>query len=210
MKTKNIFLALIATALSSAMISCDDFLDREPTSELAPETFFTDVSHLQAYADKYYSSILPGNSGNSYGFYANDKGTDNQISQSAPSYFCTGEWRVPNSSGDWSFTNIYHLNFFFANVLPRFGEDLNGSGNTISGDLKSIRHYIGELYTLRALEYFKRYQAFGDYPIVTDPLTDNMEILTDAAKRSPRNEVARFILSDLDKAAILMDGTYQS
>ena len=206
MKTKNIFLALIATALSSAMISCDDFLDREPTSELAPETFFTDVSHLQAYADKYYSSILPGNSGNSYGFYANDKGTDNQISQSAPSYFCTGEWRVPNSSGDWSFTNIYHLNFFFANVLPRFGEDLNGSGNTISGDLKSIRHYIGELYTLRALEYFKRYQAFGDYPIVTDPLTDNMEILTDAAKRSPRNEVARFILSDLDKAAILMDG----
>ena len=55
MKTKNIFLALIATALSSAMISCDDFLDREPTSELAPETFFTDVSHLQAYADKYYS-----------------------------------------------------------------------------------------------------------------------------------------------------------
>lgn len=70
MKTKNIFLALIATALSSAMISCDDFLDREPTSELAPETFFTDVSHLQAYADKYYSSILPGNSGNSYGFYA--------------------------------------------------------------------------------------------------------------------------------------------
>ena len=72
--------------------------------------------------------------------------------------------------------------------------------------MKSIRHYIGELYTLRALEYFKRYQAFGDYPIVTDPLTDNMEILTDAAKRSPRNEVARFILSDLDKAAILMDG----
>ena len=49
-----------------------------------------------------------------------------------------------------------------------------------------------------------RYQAFGDYPIVTDPLTDNMEILTDAAKRSPRNEVARFILSDLDKAAILI------
>lgn len=104
------------------------------------------------------------------------------------------------------FYQYLSLNFFFANVLPRFGEDLNGSGNTISGDLKSIRHYIGELYTLRALEYFKRYQAFGDYPIVTDPLTDNMEILTDAAKRSPRNEVARFILSDLDKAAILMDG----
>ena len=88
------------------------------------------------------------------------------------------------------------MNFFFASVLPRFGEDLNGADNTISGELSSIRHYIGEMYTLRALEYFKRYQSFGDYPIITEPLTDNMEILTGAAKRSPRNEVARFILSD--------------
>ena len=31
-----------------------------------------------------------------------------------------------------------------------------------------------------------------------------MEILTEASKRSPRNEVARFILSELDKAAELM------
>lgn len=113
MKTRNIFLALIATALSGVMVSCDDFLDREPTSQLAPETFFTDASHLQAYADKYYSSVLPGNSGNSYGIYANDQGTDNQIAANAPSYFCTGEWKVPNASGDWSFTTIYHLNFFF-------------------------------------------------------------------------------------------------
>ncbi len=33
-----------------------------------------------------------------------------------------------------------------------------------------------------------------------------MEATTEASKRSPRNEVARFILSDLDKAATLMDG----
>lgn len=90
--------------------------------------------------------------------------------------------------------------------MPKFGEDLSGSQNTISGDLQTIRHYIGEMYFLRAYEYFKRYQAFGDYPIITEPLADDMEILTEAAKRSPRNEVARFILSDLDKAVTLMDG----
>ena len=33
-----------------------------------------------------------------------------------------------------------------------------------------------------------------------------MEATTEASKRSPRNEVARFILSDPDKAATLMDG----
>ena len=98
------------------------------------------------------------------------------------------------------------MNFFFSQVLPRFGEDLNGSQNTISGDLASIKHYIGEMYTLRALEYFKRYQYFGDFPIITEPLTDNEAALIEASKRMPRNEVARFILSDLDRAATLMDG----
>lgn len=60
------------------------------------------------------------------------------------------------------------------------------------------------MHFLRALEYFNRYRKFGDYPIITEPLKDDMEILTEASKRSPRNEVARFILSELDKAAELM------
>ena len=161
---------------------------------------------MQAYADKLYPSILPASSGtsNSYGVYSYDNGTDNQIGQTPPSHFSEGEWRVPQNSGDWSFSNLYHLNFFFANVQPKYGEDLNGSQNTIEGNLADIKHYIGEMHFLRALEYFNRYRKFGDYPIITEPLKDDMEILTEASKRSPRNEVARFILSELDKAAELM------
>lgn len=201
-----IMIGLAALMMGGSLISCDDFLDREPTSQLASDSYFTDASQLQSYVDNLYTSVLPSNSTNSYGFYSQDQGTDNQVAPNAPGRFCEGEWKVPNNSGNWSFTNIYHLNFFFANVLPKFGDDLAGTKNTISGDLKSIRHYIGEMYFLRALEYFKRYKEFGDFPIITEPLSDNMEILTEAAKRSPRNEVARFILSDLDKAAQLMDG----
>jgi len=149
---------------------------------------------------------LPASSGtsNSYGVYSYDNGTDNQIGQTPPSHFSEGEWRVPQNSGDWSFSNLYHLNFFFANVQPKYGEDLNGSQNTIEGNLTDTKHYIGEMHFLRALEYFNRYRKFGDYPIITEPLKDDMEILTEASKRSPRNEVARFILSELDKAAELM------
>ena len=171
-----------------------------------PEGYFKNASQLQAYADKLYPSILPASSGtsNSYGVYSYDNGTDNQIGQTPPSHFSEGEWRVPQNSGDWSFSNLYHLNFFFANVQPKYGEDLNGSQNTIEGNLADIKHYIGEMHFLRALEYFNRYRKFGDYPIITEPLKDDMEILTEASKRSPRNEVARFILSELDKAAELM------
>lgn len=195
---------IIIAFLLGVLTACNDFLDREPLAQLAPETYFTEASHLQAYTDKLYPQILPGSAGNSYGFFANDKGTDNQIGETAPSSFVKGEWRVPNNSGNWSFTNIYHLNFFFFNVLPKYGDDIAGSKNIIKGDLSTIKHYIGEMYFLRAIEYFYRYRKMGDYPIITEPLADDMEILTNASKRDPRNEVARFILSDLDKAIELM------
>ncbi|MDR1004375.1 MAG: RagB/SusD family nutrient uptake outer membrane protein [Prevotellaceae bacterium] len=197
---------ILSALLVGGFVSCDDFLDREPLSAISPETYFANVSQLQAYVDNYYADVLPSNSGNSYGIFSSDQGTDNQIAATAPSRHVAGEWKVPNSSGNWSFTTIYNLNYFLANVLPRFGEDLTGAANTISGDLQNIRHYIGEMYFLRAYEYFKRYKAMGDFPIIKEPLADNMQILTDASQRSPRNEVARFILSDLDKAAELMNG----
>lgn len=197
---------LLTVLLIGSFTACNDFLDREPLSNLSPEGYFKNASQLQAYADKLYPSILPASSGtsNSYGVYSYDNGTDNQIGQTPPSHFSEGEWRVPQNSGDWSFSNLYHLNFFFANVQPKYGEVLNGSQNTIEGNLADIKHYIGEMHFLRALEYFNRYRKFGDYPIITEPLKDDMEILTEASKRSPRNEVARFILSELDKAAELM------
>lgn len=43
-------------------------------------------------------------------------------------------------------------------------------------------------------------QNIGDCPIIETVLTDEQESLIEASKRRPRHEVARFILSDLDKA----------
>ena len=45
---------------------------------------------------------------------------------------------------------------------------------------------------------------FGDFPIINQPLADEMEALREASQRFPRNEVARFIISDLDKAYAYM------
>ena len=102
------------------------------------------------------------------------------------------------SGGKWNFENIYKLNYFIKTANERY------NAGRIAGNDDHIRHYIGEGYFLRAQEYFFRLKKLGDFPIVTEPLADDHNTLVDASHRSPRNEVARFILSDLDNAIELL------
>lgn len=199
--------SVIALVLIAGFASCDKYLTCEPLSSISPENYFKEESQLRDYVNNMYDAVLLSVPGNSISIYGSDTGTDNQVKlDEAPSQYDTGEWKVPQSGGNWNFENIYRCNYFFSMVNPRFGNDLAGGQNTITGNLANIRHYIGEMYVLRALAFYEKYQKFGDFPIITDPLPDDMDQLTAASARSPRNEVARFIISDLDKAISLMDG----
>lgn len=201
MKTNRLYIPMLALALAAGFASCEDFLDREPMSTVDPELYFTSASQLESYANQLYPEILPGHTNWSYGIFGEDSGTDNQTGSSAHDRYADGRWRVPNQDKDnWKFEWIYRCNFFLDEVLEKFGTKLDGSENTITGDLAAIKHYIGEIYFLRASEYFKRYQKYGDMPIITKPLADDMEVLRESNKRMPRTEVARFILDDLQKA----------
>lgn len=192
-------------AFVSGMTSCEDFLDREPMSSISPETYYSTAAQLEANLNDEYPNVLPAFGQWSYGIFGEDSGTDNQIGVIANDRYTLDRWKVDHTeSSNWKFERIYRINFFFSQVLPKFGDDMSGSQNTISGDLAAIKHYIGEMYFLRAYEYFKKVMLFGDFPIIEEPLADNMEVLREASKRSPRSEVVRFILSDLDKAAAYM------
>ena len=54
-------------ALAGTLCSCNDYLDKEPLSDITPEAFFTDDSQLAAYVNNYYASILPSHGNWSYG-----------------------------------------------------------------------------------------------------------------------------------------------
>ena len=71
---------------------------------------------------------------------------------------------------------------------------------TIQGDEATLKHYIGEAYFFRALAYYQALVRYGDMPIIDKVLSDDAEELKALAVRAPRNEVARFILKDLDTA----------
>ncbi len=189
--------SLAVVFLSVLMFSCNDFLDVTPPSSIAPENYLQEESHLAAYTIRYYG-IFPSHSEGSNSFYYNDLSTDNATSRTTSSRYVPGKWTVGATGGVWKFENIYALNYYLQTVLPRF------KAGKINGNATNIAHYVGEGYFLRAYEYFYRLRKLGDFPIITEVLADNQEQLTEASKRAPRNEVARFIIEDLDEAIKLL------
>jgi hypothetical protein len=196
------------------IIGCDDFLDIAPPSQIAPDTYLWTADQLGAYTIRYYAQYDTyngaagtngmigshwGNGGES--LYFDDIATDNAISRGTNNRYKPGLWRVGTTGGDWNFSNIYALNYYLQTVVPRF------EAGEITGSETIVKHYVGEGYFLRAHEYFYRLRKLGDFPIVKEVLPDNKEALIEASKRQPRNEVARFILDDLDKAINLLSNS---
>lgn len=213
MKTRHIIQQVAVVSLAGTLFSCSDFLDKQPLSEITPDKYLNDESQLASYANALYvsqdpnnsysenadKSILPAHGSYSYGTFGKDADTDNQADMTTDDKYTPGLWKVPQKDDDnWYFDNIRSCNYFLRTVLPKY------EAGAITGTDANIRHYIGEVYFLRSMEYFKRYQMYGDFPIVTEPLNDNLEELSAANRRSPRNEVARFILNSLDSAITYM------
>lgn len=190
-KAKHIFI-LIASCI--VLLSCNDFLDREPLDTVTPNAFFHTEEDLAAYAIKQYN--FTAHSGWGVGIWGRDNATDNQASTDYSNKWLPGQWKVSESlsSDPWSFSEIRQANYFLEIVIPRYE---NGE---IQGVEDNIEHYIGEMYFIRANTYFSKLQTLGDFPIIKNTLPDEIEELKAASKREPRHKVARFILEDLDNA----------
>lgn len=201
MKTtyKSIIAACLLAGSGLAMTSCNDFLDLAPQDEVTPEVYFENADQLGAYSISQYNNIFTYPSGWSQGAILNGDGdTDNMVSGDGnQSYFTKDYWKVAQS-GDLGFSLIRYCNYFFDKVLPKY------EAGAYNSDLVNAKHYIGEMYFIRAWVYFSRLKTYGDYPIVKDVVTDNKENLIAHGTRMPRNEVADFILCDLDSAISLL------
>ena len=196
------YISMLVLGASLGLTSCNDFLDKEPESNVTPAAFFTAEADLAAYTINLYgvlTSIGPGSYG--MGTFAYDNATDNQAATGYSSRWVPGNWKVGQSGGAWDFGNIRNVNYFLDQVLPKY------EAGKISGAAANVRHYIGEAYFLRAYLYLDKLQSLGDFPIVLTALPDDKETLVQASKRQPRHKVAQQILDDLDKALELLSQT---
>lgn len=205
---KSIYKITLVSILAGIAFSCNDYLEREPLSDVSPEQFFSTESDLASYTIACYN--FPTHAGWGAGTFLADNGTDNQAGVLASERWKKGEWRVPsantkNSRGneidnenEFSFVKIRNINYFLENAEPKV------TAGKVKGSSVNINHYLGEAYFLRAYEYFKKLRNFGDFPIIKTVLSEDKQTLIEATRRRPRNEVARFILEDLDKAIGLL------
>ncbi len=196
----NVFRLTLLLVVLMGLISCNKYLDIEPPSSIIPEAYLDEETQLAAYTVNQYAGLFPSHGNWSFGTFGIDGNTDNMAIPTLDNKFIPGQWRVGSNGGDWDFSGIYQMNYFINTVVPKWKQ------NRILGNSSSIAHYIGEAYFLRAYVYFGKLQSLGDFPILRNVMSDNdKNILIQASKRSPRNEVARFILSDLDSAIMLLN-----
>ena len=182
----------IITILFAGMTfnSCDsELLEKTPLDQISDADFWKTEGDLQLYLNQLYNT-LPGwpSAGASPSL---DVGTD-IIAQSSTWFGASNAGRldgtvsVPASGGGWSWTNIRRANYFLENA-----------SRAETGNL--IEHYVGEGHFFRAWFYFELFKDFGDLPIITEVLDLEDEAILYGA-RSPRTEVANFILDELDLA----------
>ena len=199
MKFKYLSILMLGASLTG-LTACNDFLDKVPESAVTPDSYFMAEADLAAYSINLYNfnTIPTGKYGLS--IFADNDHTDDQVAMNSSSRWVPGQWLVGSSTSDsdrnavWNFFQIRDCNYFFDQVMPKY------EAGQITGNEANIRHYIGEMYVLRAYAYFLKLQEIGDCPIIETALPDVEETLVEASKRRPRHKVARFILSDLDKA----------
>ena len=198
MKIQKIYIAISVLVLLFSFSCKKEFLDKPYLDQIAPEDYFKDDGQLAAYTIGLYGNIQPAGFGGA-GYFAADVTTDVMCAWTVPAEYTDNQYKVPQNGWSWNFGSIRSVNYFFDKVLPLY------KANAISGNQELVKHYIGEAYFIRAMIYFGKLQALGDFPIVRHPLPDQSDVLIAASKRAPRNEVARFIISDLDSAIMLMN-----
>jgi SusD family. len=198
MRNKILYTIIAGAAL--LLGSCNNFLDQQPVASITPENYLNEESQLASYSVNLFS-VFPTHGNWSFGTFGIDVATDNMAGMSYDNKYVPGQWKVSQTGGDWDFTDIRSCNYFLNNV------ETKRKAGLLSGSNANIKHYIGEVYMIRAFVYFDKLQKLGDFPIVKSVLPDQWQTLTDASKRQPCNEVARFIIQDLDSAINLMQTT---
>ena len=173
--------------------SCSDFLDREPITKPEAGNFLTGAIQVENYINGLYMT-LPSFSKFGLGVRSEEKNSDNIIAEKYDARL-HGQNNQFSGASDWQtgYQNLRKVNYFFyIYKVPEAQEN---------EDVLSLK---GEAYFLRAYWHFDLLRKFGSIPVMDAFWDENATIAGLQIPAKTRNEVARFILSDLVEAKNLL------
>lgn len=185
---KILIMALVAASIGS-LSSCADFLDREPMTKPEAGTFLTGQIQVENYINGLYIT-LPSFSKFGMGVRSEEKNSDNIIAEKYDPRL-HGQNNQFSGASDWQtgFQNLRKVNYFF--YYYKVPQELE------TQDVLSLK---GEAYFFRAYWHFYLLKKFGPIPVMDSFWDENATVGGLQIPAKSRNEVAKFILSDLEQA----------
>lgn len=158
----------------------DDFLERYPLSELAPENYFLTASELRNYTNNFYG-VLP----DALAIHYNNPSQADDEARNTLASEIQGTRETPSSGGGWDWSRLRQINFYLENSHK-------------STDEAARLEYDGVARFFRAYFYFNKIVRFGDVPWYDSVLEIDDEGLFKA--RDSRKFIFEKIIEDLDYA----------
>ncbi|MDD2961558.1 MAG: RagB/SusD family nutrient uptake outer membrane protein [Muribaculaceae bacterium] len=197
-----LFKYILSATLAFTLISCDDFLDIQPTGKVIPQT----ATEFREFVTNAYS-IVPSDRGKST-FRSDEFIMDAALSkEDLNSYKDIWTWNDDSpsestSSFDW---RSYYQIMFSANYT------IDSKDKITNGTPAVINQLVGECYMLRAYMHFLLVNLYGEPYTACDPATTKaipLKMNTDVDKVLSRNtvgDVYEQILRDIDEAEKLIN-----
>jgi len=179
------------------LLSCDDFIEKQPIDQLSQATFFTDVATTRTAVIGSYRTLT---SSFSYGqaFIVIPEFAAGHMAHisSFPEYVEYENFNI-RIDNPWSL-NIWTASYATinaANNIIFFAPDITGYASN-----NELQNLVREARFMRALSYFNLVRGWGDVPLILIPTS---QLTTSSDLRVARNSVAEVyaaIIADLTQA----------
>ena len=184
---KNIVKLLLTAAIAYSGVSCENFLDAQPISQISADAFFVREMDFKLYCTGMLDNYCPSASTVGMG----DNYTDLTASKSSTDYYKPGAaWDASKQTG-WAASNWRGIRR--ANIMLR---DMVRAKENVSEEV--YNHYEGVARFWRAYFYYDKVQSFGNVPWIDHPLDIDDALLY--AGRDDREYVMSKVLEDLNFA----------
>ncbi len=201
MKRKFIYISVMVL-LGNIFSSCEDFLNKEPISQLTNDKFWkteqdANVGVIAIYST--FSRALAAGIWN-WGELRGDNFTGNGKTSFDQDELINNTIPNDNPAGIW--TNLYEA-ISKANAAIKYIPRIE-----MEATLKD--HYLGEAYAMRALCYFYCVRVWGDVPVFLEPLEEYSAEEIYRTRTDKDKILEDIILNDLEQAYNLIKKTYST